>query len=220
MRLSPRHIPSQGPLPLQRHSSGLGGAFAHMSLGTRLGSYENIPQDLPGVSVYTRPSPTGRSIISRDESLGYWATPQVGFTGQSYPRRDLKPLPIMYSARHQEEAMVPLGAWDVFGPGAIGQERGQTHQPQFRIGAYSPQRRGAPRFGGRHTHDFASGHHNVVDVERIRRGLDVRTTVGLDPRSVRYRAIDDVLQIMLRNIPNKIDQVRYLAFQGARLTSH
>ena len=36
--------------------------------------------------------------------------------------------------------------------------------------------------------DCLSGHHNIVDVERIRLGLDVRTT------------------IMLRNIPNKIDQ--------------
>ena len=36
--------------------------------------------------------------------------------------------------------------------------------------------------------DCLSGHHNVVDIERIRLGLDVRTT------------------IMLRNIPNKIDQ--------------
>jgi len=185
VRLSPRHITSQGGLPLQRHSSALGGAFAHMSLGTRLGSYESIPQDLQGVPVYARPSPTGRSIIPREEPLGYWATPQVGFTGQSYPRCDLKPLPVMYSARHQEEAMVPLGAWDVFGPGAIGQERGQTYQAQFRNGAYSPQRRGPPRFGGRHTHDFASGHHNVVDVERIRRGLDVRTTVGLVSSSLR-----------------------------------
>jgi hypothetical protein len=67
VRLSPRHIPSQGGLPLQRHSSALGGAFAHMSLGTRLGSYESIPQDLQGVPVYARPSPTGRSIISREE---------------------------------------------------------------------------------------------------------------------------------------------------------
>jgi hypothetical protein len=47
------------------------------------------------------------------------------------------------------------------------------------------QRRGPPCFGGRHTHDFASGHHNVVDVERIRRGLDVRTTVGLVSSSLR-----------------------------------
>lgn len=184
MRLSPRHIPSQGAVPLQRHSSGLGGAFAHMSLGTRPGSYESISHDLSGIPVYARPSPTGRSIITREDSLGYWASPQVGFTGHTYPRRDLKPLPIMYSPHHQEETMVPLRAWDVFGPGAIGQERGQTYQPQLRNGAYSPQRRGPPRFGGRHTHDFASGHHNVVDVERIRRGLDVRTTVSLPSSSV------------------------------------
>lgn len=181
MRLSPRHIPSQGALPIQRHNSGLDGAFAHMTLGSRRDPYEIVPYDLSGVPVYARPSPTGRSIIPREETFGYWTSPNPGFTGHSYPRRDLKAPPMMYNARHQEEAIAPVGAWDVFGPGAIGQERGQTYQPQFRNGTYSPQRRGPLKFGGRHAHDFASGHHNVVDVERIRRGLDVRTTVGLLP---------------------------------------
>ena len=176
MRLSPRNTTHQSDLPIQ-HSSGLGGAFAHMTLGARRGSYETVPYELPGMSVYARPSPTGRSTMPREESFGYWPSPHVGLTGHSYPRRDLKAHPIVYGTRPQEEAIVPLGPWDVLGPGAIGQERGQTFQPQFRSGPYSPQRRGPPKFGGRHTHDFASGHHNVVDVERIRRGLDVRTTV-------------------------------------------
>ena len=44
------------------------------------------------------------------------------------------------------------------------------------------------KLGQRQHNECLSGHHNIVDIERIRLGLDVRTT------------------IMLRNIPNKIDQ--------------
>ena len=40
------------------------------------------------------------------------------------------------------------------------------------------QQQTIPRPGARHHNDYSSGHHNVVDVERIRQGLDVRTTVS------------------------------------------
>ncbi|KFY81382.1 hypothetical protein V500_11473 [Pseudogymnoascus sp. VKM F-4518 (FW-2643)] len=49
-------------------------------------------------------------------------------------------------------------------------------------------RQNAVRAPGRPPFSSSVGQHNVVDVDRIRQGLDVRTT------------------IMLRNIPNKIDQ--------------
>ncbi|KAI9672434.1 MAG: hypothetical protein M1829_004513 [Trizodia sp. TS-e1964] len=71
------------------------------------------------------------------------------------------------------------------GHGAIGQERGfSQRQADFAPMPGYPDLR----------HEFWNGgqpqgsNHNVVDLERIRRGLDVRTTV------------------MLRNIPNKITQ--------------
>lgn len=64
-----------------------------------------------------------------------------------------------------------------YGPGAIGQERGTVPSPQVRSGPYPQQQRGPLRVVGRQNNDYTSGHHNVVDVERIRRGLDVRTTV-------------------------------------------
>jgi len=53
----------------------------------------------------------------------------------------------------------------------------------------------------------AAGHHNQVDVDRIREGIDVRTTVSpgrscLPP----WGFLTDRTQIMLRNIPNKVDQ--------------
>ena len=64
-----------------------------------------------------------------------------------------------------------------YGPGAIGQEREMAPPPQVRSGPYPQQHRGSSRMVGRQNSDYTSGHHNVVDVERIRRGLDVRTTV-------------------------------------------
>ncbi len=186
VRFSPRQLSSQGTSSTRRCGSGLDGAFTQMNLGTRRSSYETIPHDLSRFPLYARPSPTGRSTIPREDSSGYWPSPHFGLTAHSYSRRDFKTYPSTSGAHYQDEAAVPFGTWDMFGPGAIGQERGQIYQPQFRNGAYSPQRRGPPKFGGRHTHDFASGHHNVVDVERIRRGLDVRTTVSLCfPRSRR-----------------------------------
>ena len=67
--------------------------------------------------------------------------------------------------------------WSTVNPGAIGQERGTPTLLDQRQGYYSPQHRGNSKIGGRQTHESASGHHNVVDVDRIARGIDVRTTV-------------------------------------------
>ncbi|KAL8809710.1 MAG: hypothetical protein Q9200_003179 [Gallowayella weberi] len=71
------------------------------------------------------------------------------------------------------------------GPGAVGQER---HTPITPFSGFHQYPRNFIRHGGRQVPDHSGGHHNVVDVDRIRKGADVRTT------------------IMLRNIPNKIDQ--------------
>ncbi|KAL6719576.1 hypothetical protein ACLMJK_001496 [Lecanora helva] len=77
----------------------------------------------------------------------------------------------------------PSTLWTTFSPGAIGQERGtplltRTHQDR-----YGQQKRSQVQTC-RRFNDNISGHHNVVDIDRIRQGTD----------------------IMLRNIPNKIDQ--------------
>ncbi|KAI9844093.1 MAG: hypothetical protein M1837_005807 [Sclerophora amabilis] len=77
------------------------------------------------------------------------------------------------------------GPWDVHG--TIGQERAQPRNARH-VNMRSSPRRGHGRTSGRQEHDSGPNSHNIVDVGRIRRGLDVRTT------------------IMLRNIPNKIDQ--------------
>lgn len=81
--------------------------------------------------------------------------------------------------------MLPLNAHNL---GAVRQQRLMPPAPRARISPMQHHQRGPPRSGSRQTLDHSSGHHNVVDIERIRQGVDVRTT------------------IMLRNIPNKIDQ--------------
>lgn len=57
--------------------------------------------------------------------------------------------------------------------------------------------------------DLRVSNQNAVDIERIRLGLDVRTTVRSDYCNFHGGlSILTLTQIMLRNIPNKIDQVR------------
>ncbi|KFY22567.1 hypothetical protein V491_02762 [Pseudogymnoascus sp. VKM F-3775] len=69
---------------------------------------------------------------------------------------------------------------------------GLKDESYLQVGLYGRRqnsaRHNAVRSVGRPSFSSAAGQHNVVDVDRIRQGLDVRTT------------------IMLRNIPNKIDQ--------------
>lgn len=73
-------------------------------------------------------------------------------------------------------------SWVTFnsaGPGAIGQER---HPPLSPSNPVHEIPRTLSRPGGRHVRAHSGGHHNVVDVDRIRKGADVRTTVCSSPR--------------------------------------
>ena len=67
--------------------------------------------------------------------------------------------------------------WAAFNPGAIGQERATPTLLHQRQGYCSQPNRAQSKVGGRQSHDYASGHHNIVDIDRIRQGIDVRTTV-------------------------------------------
>ncbi|KAI9842524.1 MAG: hypothetical protein M1838_003096 [Thelocarpon superellum] len=137
----------------------------------------------PGLS---RLSPTGRSALGFDAAPIQWNGAYAGpepLTPRHRDRPAFFPTPFHGGRYHEDGFYAGNGAArDVHG--AIGQERGQLRPSFFPPDRYSPNRRSAMRVGGRHDHEHTSGHHNVVDVGRIRHGLD----------------------IMLRNIPNKIDQ--------------
>ncbi|KAI9790360.1 MAG: hypothetical protein M1816_005178 [Peltula sp. TS41687] len=75
-----------------------------------------------------------------------------------------------------------------FAPGTIGQERFDVTVPRSPDGRSWHNRRYSTGSGSRRGGSNFVGNNNTVDIQRIREGLDVRTT------------------IMLRNIPNKIDQ--------------
>lgn len=77
----------------------------------------------------------------------------------------------------------PWGAFHSvqYGPGAIGQERHSpftSSNPVHQI----PRNFLMPR--GRHVREQSGGYHNVVDVNRIRQGADVRTTVCYSRRKL------------------------------------
>lgn len=125
---------------------------------------------------FSRLSLTGRSTLPPDIPGGSWNqchqyTSSPALRGRS--RVDAQQN-LLNGSRNQE-IYRHGGPWDL--PGAIGQERGQlrhsrSHYGQQISGGHITSR------AGRSEQDYASGHHNVVDIERIRRGLDVRTTVS------------------------------------------
>jgi len=53
----------------------------------------------------------------------------------------------------------------------------------------------------------SSSHHNHVDIDRIKKGIDVRTTVS-KPHSSSANQLLTRAKVMLRNIPNKLDQAQ------------
>ncbi len=67
--------------------------------------------------------------------------------------------------------------WSPFSPGAIGQERGTPLLTRTHHEPYAQQKRGQGQMLRRYN-DNPSGHHNVVDIDRIRQGTDVRTTAS------------------------------------------
>ncbi|KAI9810954.1 MAG: hypothetical protein M1827_005685 [Pycnora praestabilis] len=183
----------------ERHdSSALETALGSLSLGQSKrqdGQLENFS----ATTQYNLPSSGERSVMPYN-TYHVHKDPRYEGSGYSCPHRDIYAYPSPCGGQgypsyaHYGPA---AGPWEQYGPGAIGQERGQPRYPQYQDwpvpqqnqnGPWSPQRRGPHKAGGRQNNDRGAGHHNVVDVERIRRGLDVRTT------------------IMLRNIPNKVDQ--------------
>ena len=149
----------------------------------------------------------GPLIIGDDESLvekqlagfnlgGHSALQRVQFplasgsAGSSYPRKIGHTLGADFVANpHPHQLQSPLHGFSIQGvssvpllpwgyrPGVVGQER-------FARARSSPvvsQQHYSPKSNNRMGPEYTSGHHNVVDVERIRQGLDVRTTVCILP---------------------------------------
>ena len=74
---------------------------------------------------------------------------------------------------------LPAASWTPLGCGGLPNDHAIASRESLCSAFLTPTYRTPSKLTGRRDMDYLSGHHNVVDVERIRQGLDVRTTVKL-----------------------------------------
>lgn len=172
-----RPLGSSGPLMINREVS-LEDTLGNMSLINHRGSGPETPRT-PCYSPFAFPTPsTGPFPFRKYPSGLYTPSSMSGYAyGFQGPSLDQSP---GWSPTYKDfsDFGLPSPVWSAFNPGAIGQERGTPLAPRARSGQSSQQQRGQGQMmGARRLQEHASGHHNVVDIERIRQGSDVRTTV-------------------------------------------
>lgn len=172
------HSKSPGPLIIGQETS-LESELASMSPFDRL---DTCGPETPSSSSYSQHrffTPSSRPLACRKE-FDEQHTPsshqvyRQGYVGGSSDQSHFWS-PNNYSTFLHSGPQPPI--WSAFTPGAIGQERGTSTFVRQRQQYYPQHNRGQGKIGGRQSHDYASGHHNIVDIDRIRKGIDVRTTV-------------------------------------------
>ena len=200
---SPQSSEIQRPFIIGTDDTSLGNAFDALTLGGPTNAFGQGNLTLPGMqggygqemmsttpyAPYPMPPlSAGRSFAFHRDLNGHQMPTPLNLQKTNYHGPDtgeISPFSPFFSP--YSEFGLPSPVWASFAPGAIGQERGTPVLSPYRSAYYPYQQRLPHKYMGRHS-DYPSGSHNIVDIERIRQGLDVRTT------------------IMLRNIPNKIDQ--------------
>ena len=133
----------------------------------------SIKSQCPELSSTPGDSPQG---LDYDDS--YTASP-VGPYSSGYAESEfLKGQPVGLHSNSYSDYDHMTTTWTKFRPGVVGQERTQTPLSRGRVGPLVHQHQSQAHVRSSTYHnDYASGHHNTVEVERIRQGVDVRTTV-------------------------------------------
>ena len=168
---------SQGPLIIGHDETGLENAMGNMNLGIAQATYGHDYLAPPLVSPLFTPPAANRSFGYHRELNSQQVPSPLVLQKPNYngpESAETSPWSPFFSSYGEYSLQSPL--WTPYTPGAIGQERGTPVMSPF-SGVYPYQQRTPGIVIGRSPHDYSSGHHNVVDVERIRQGLDVRTTV-------------------------------------------
>ena len=189
-----------GPLIIGHENLSLDSSFRSLDLNGRHTSYDPETSKAAFASPYNSSSPASRSLSYRRDTLGQqlplalddsrfngyaartaasspqWSpvySPYADYVVQS-PHWAIYNPGLFSPGSYSPSVFLPNGCT----PGAIGQERVTPHAPQHRQSFYHQQQKGIAKPGSRQNLDYPSGHHNIVDVDRIRQGTDVRTTVG------------------------------------------
>ncbi|CAO1604063.1 hypothetical protein XANCAGTX0491_007629 [Xanthoria calcicola] len=190
-KMSVQPYRDEGPVIVGQEDGFFVDRFSQMGMGSAP-TNPTIPNPLsPLLSPYSVPSPSHNGtltpgFLNSPSSPMFFGGLSPGFLVQQVGDGS----PISRNLQSYPASGIQTPTWSSFeanlsNPGAIGQER---HTPMSSYHGLNQHPRNFMRHGGRHVLDHSNGHHNVVDINRIRKGADVRTT------------------IMLRNIPNKIDQ--------------
>lgn len=153
-------------------------ALGNMSLSSCSGTvyssnYADSPLTSPLCVQNSATQSLGLSDYQSEQSLSPLGDFDPGFTPRSSGHNS--PWSPPYGQYH--DFGIQPTSWPPFNPGAVGQERGTPLSSHARSAHPLQQQRISGKPTGRQGHDYSGGHHNVVDVERIRLGTDVRTTV-------------------------------------------
>ena len=160
-----------GPVIIGRDDVSVNDAMSAMHLGK---SYDHNRLRNEQLGQNQTP-PFAASITGRKESIGLHTPSPLGGLGQGYVAPAAMYSPSWSSPIGPYAMSSPL--WSPYSPGAIGQER-SSPSPSLRPRDIYPTPRTPSAVAKRQTVDFITANHNVVEVERIRAGLDVRTTVS------------------------------------------
>ncbi|KAL8791431.1 MAG: hypothetical protein Q9213_000047 [Squamulea squamosa] len=180
--MSVKSYQDEGPVIVSQEDSFLDDRFSHLELES-LPARSTMPiSRSPLFSPFPIPSPSYNGTLtpgfpnSRSSSM-FFGGLSPDFLGQRIGDGS----PISRNMPSYPASGMQTPTWSSFdatssNPGAVGQER-QTPMSSFHSLHQYP--RSLVRHGGRQAPDPSSGHHNVVDVNRIRKGADVRTTAML-----------------------------------------
>ena len=179
-RLSHQIGINHGPLIIGQQESGLERALGGLDINGYGAIYHDQLLGPPFVSALSYPHLNNRSPGYQREFLPEPSLSPAEVYTPTFTSRSSAPSPPWspaYSPYSNYGFQSP--AWAGYYPGAIGQERGVPVPPQARASHSLQQHRHSAKPLARQGHEYGSAHHNVVDVERIRQGTDVRTTVKI-----------------------------------------
>ncbi|KFY15247.1 hypothetical protein V492_02134 [Pseudogymnoascus sp. VKM F-4246] len=192
------HGPQHTPIRGRGDYTDLIGSIERLSVANPAAYSQQVPFSYPTAMI----GPVGGSYVSSVPVAPVYSAAPASFAGAySSPKSPATAYnqggyrtPSQYGSTSlttdHSRLTTPTGkTWNDAGSPMNGSSKDES-QSQLRLYGrrQNAARQNAVRGPSRPPFSSAVGQHNVVDVERIRQGLDVRTT------------------IMLRNIPNKIDQ--------------
>ena len=167
---------ARGPVIIGQDESALDKAFGGMNISDYRetnGSF-SAPSSSAYASNQSLQSVRGRNGASSSHTATPWGANTPGY-GTAVP---LSNTAWGSSSSPHNGYNATSTLWSQYSPGTIGQERGGAILPPQRQPVPRSHPRPHGRFGSRQQHEFSGLHHNVVDVDRIQAGLDVRTTVS------------------------------------------